>query len=251
MIEYQTQFAIETPEDLALSYTLAGPGSRFMAFVIDQLYIFLISMGLFLISSIIWIPLSLSDGDGAGLLAGSVVVLALGFLQLLYFGYLEWKWKGQTLGKRSVGIRVVQEHGYALSTRAILIRTLFRVIDHIPLLWLLPLMDKQHRRLGDLTSGTLVVVVRPEAVQVVSDTERPPNIELDLTMDDWRVITPADLQAIERVLEPREGLPVATQIGLQTQLVEAIYKKMGRVRPRGIPTSQILQVIYFEARERL
>ncbi len=81
---------------------------------------------------------------------------------LVYFGGLESAWGG-TVGKRVVGLRVTMANGSELTGRAVLIRTLCRLIDGILfyavgaiLVWASP----RRQRLGDRWGGTMVVRTR-------------------------------------------------------------------------------------------
>jgi uncharacterized RDD family membrane protein YckC len=81
---------------------------------------------------------------------------------LVYFGGLERAW-GATVGKRIVGLRVAMADGSAVPGRAVLIRTLCRLIDGIllyavgaVLVWASP----QRQRLGDRWAGTVIVRTR-------------------------------------------------------------------------------------------
>ena len=83
---------------------------------------------------------------------------------LVFFGYyilLESR-SGQTLGKRAMGIRVVAEEGGGTpSTGQAVGRTLLRIVDGLPVLYLVGLITvavtRKDQRVGDLAAGTLVV----------------------------------------------------------------------------------------------
>jgi uncharacterized RDD family membrane protein YckC len=67
----------------------------------------------------------------------------------------------RTLGKIIVGLQVVSADGNRATAGAILIRNLLRVIDIFPVpLGFLILFSPLHQRLGDLLSGTIVIVTR-------------------------------------------------------------------------------------------
>jgi uncharacterized RDD family membrane protein YckC len=89
-------------------------------------------------------------------------VLLITAASLVYFGGLESAWGG-TVGKRVVGLRVTMANGSELTGRAVLIRTLCRLIDGILfyavgaiLVWASP----RRQRLGDRWGGTMVVRTR-------------------------------------------------------------------------------------------
>lgn len=89
-------------------------------------------------------------------LAG-LVGLVLGFG---YYIYLEGNY-GQTIGKMALGIVVVTENGGAIEYREAAIRTLLRIIDTLPFLYLvgiiLVLATDRNQRLGDIVADTVVV----------------------------------------------------------------------------------------------
>lgn len=98
-----------------------------------------------------------ADLTGGPALAAMLVWLALG---IGYHTLLEWRY-GQTIGKRLVAIRVLGEDGESLSLRASAIRNALRLVDWLPLFYLLGILailisDKQ-RRLGDRVGNTTVV----------------------------------------------------------------------------------------------
>lgn len=83
-----------------------------------------------------------------------------GLLALGYFFYFEGAY-GQTVGKRLLGLVVVTERGEPCEFRAAAIRTLLRIIDVLPFLYLVGLaailLTDGNQRLGDLAADTVVV----------------------------------------------------------------------------------------------
>lgn len=141
----------------------AGLGSRAVALIID--YIILIIVG--------WV-ISLPFGAAAlfsmkGLMdpmALSGTILAFSSISiiiwLLYFTYFEGT-SGQTLGKRVMSIKVTKESGESLTFVDALIRTLCRIIDMLPTLYIIGiiiiLVTEKNQRIGDLAAHTIVVKV--------------------------------------------------------------------------------------------
>lgn len=69
---------------------------------------------------------------------------------------------GQTLGKRFLGIQVVRAGGGPAGAGPIAVRTVLRIVDALPFLYLLGfafvlVTGVRRQRLGDLAAGTLVV----------------------------------------------------------------------------------------------
>ena len=128
----QRVISIRTPENIELSYALAGPGSRAAAYVIDLLIMFVVCQML--------INLLVSARRPA--LAAPWARMArcgpprsrpwLSFaLYNGYFIFLEWLMNGQTPGKRLLHIRVIKQGGYSLRFFDTLLRNLLRV-DRFP-----------------------------------------------------------------------------------------------------------------------
>lgn len=152
-------FRIRTPEGIVFAQPLAGPISRFLAWGVDLLCVFGLAV---LISGV------------AGLVGLIVPGLAQGVSLLLFFvvsiGYgmgLEWVWRGQTVGKRLLRLRVVDAQGLKLQPSQIVLRNLFRAVDMLPGLYLVGglacLLNRRGQRLGDLAANTVVVRIPQQA----------------------------------------------------------------------------------------
>src|SRR5262245_31222870 len=90
---------IRTPEGLVFSQTLAGPVLRFFAWLIDGLCVMAIMS---VITGLIRVFELISPGFVNAVLTVTFFVLNLGFSI-----FLEWVWRGQTVGKKLLGLRVV------------------------------------------------------------------------------------------------------------------------------------------------
>jgi uncharacterized RDD family membrane protein YckC len=162
-------YSFETPEQIDVSYAVAGIGSRFMAALVDSI---IIAAALFLIL----VPGTLGSSFLIGFVmrlfgrhaTGNVVAFALagtGFLSFcviaFYYVLLEAFWQGQTPGKRWLGIRVIRDGGYPISFSTSVIRNLIRIVDFLPFYYMIGIVvmfiDRKSRRLGDLAAGTIVV----------------------------------------------------------------------------------------------
>jgi uncharacterized RDD family membrane protein YckC len=155
------QLRVVTPEGLVLRREVAGAGSRFCAAAIDGLLVLLAILALLLgvLLAAQMDPTGLS-GFLTGILGGGSLLLLIGYQ--LGFALL---WKGQTPGKRALGLRVVSANGWPASTTQHLLRSLLWPIDvflpvPVPfgLLGLVVVLTTERRqRLGDLVAGTLVL----------------------------------------------------------------------------------------------
>ncbi|QSO46421.1 RDD family protein [Alicyclobacillus mengziensis] len=155
---------VHTPEQVRLKLRLAGIGSRAVAQVIDLL-ILAVVYALFTVSEVMWQWLNVF-GRATSYLVGAAVVISF----LIFWGYfiaLETALSGQTLGKRVMKIRAVGRDGRPLSFYAAAIRNLLRLVDFLPIGYLVGMIvtviDGQERRLGDLAAGSVVVQDRMES----------------------------------------------------------------------------------------
>ena len=160
---------VPTPERVAFDYPVAGPGSRFLAQLIDGLILF----GLLLILSIVAGTLARASGQLALLFA----IVSIFLLVWGYFLVSEAVWSGQTVGKRALRLRVVGDHGEPITLTQAIVRNLVRIVDFLPLFYGVGLIalfaNGRGKRLGDLAAGTLVVRER-QRISLYDLTAAPP-----------------------------------------------------------------------------
>lgn len=143
-----------TPERVLLEHDVAGVGSRAVAQLIDALVLIAAELAVFLGAALLR-----RVGLPSWLVITLLIVIA-GGLPVAYFTLFEWR-SGATPGKRSMRIRVVTEHGTPIGARESLTRNLLRLIDFLPLLYILggvvAIASSRSQRLGDLAAGTIAV----------------------------------------------------------------------------------------------
>lgn len=210
---------VDTPEQVALEYPLAGLGSRFTALLVD-----LTIVGTLLVAAFVGVVLFLGMGGGRPLAGGWVTpgaVFAIGILWVfgLFWGYGVWFEAfrdGQTPGKRLLGVRVVMEAGQPVTLEAAAIRGLLRVVDlqGLGLLGgLVMLCTRRAQRLGDLAAGTVVVRELPVAfpeVDAPALAAGPPRLDDDA------------FAALERFVDRRTALPPDTRARLAAAVLPLV-----------------------------
>lgn len=81
----------------------------------------------------------------------------------IYHPLVEWLMRGNSPGKLSMELRVVDLSGHPPSTRQVMIRNLWRVIEFLPIAyawgWYAMAQSPEHRRPGDVAAGTRVVAI--------------------------------------------------------------------------------------------
>lgn len=216
------KLTIDTPEQIALEFTLAGVGSRFLALALDTV----IQVSLVVLLYIVAIAL-LIGRVGEGMWALAIVVL-LGFM--LFYGYFaafEWLWRGQTPGKRLLGLRVISATGHPMTPYQAAVRNLLRIVDQIPGLYgvgiVSVLLTERSQRLGDLVAGT--VVVREDATTrqpLDADAPRPGRETLRATR-----LVDAELALVERFLQRRGDLEGNVREQTARQIATRIRERLG------------------------
>lgn len=210
---------IRTPEGVVFSQELAGPMVRFLAWFIDVLcllaFVFLLNMVLTMFAIV-----SFGLAQAIGMLSFFVFYIGYGI-------YTEWRWRGQTIGKRVLRLRVVDVHGLRLKFSQVLIRNLVRFVDMQPMFFYLvgglaSLLNSRCQRLGDLAANTIVVriskLTEPNLDQLMADKFNSlrswPHLEARLRQR----VSPAEasiaLQAIVRrdLLEPRARVELFAEL---------------------------------------
>lgn len=271
---FADQLSIDTPEGVALTFPVAGIGSRFVALLLDTLLQIgvVIVFGLLLAAFIA----ALGAHRSAGSLAGKWFIACAIFAGFLFFwGYFtlfEAFWNGQTPGKRAVKLRVIKDSGRGVTLFESLTRNLLRVVDYLPSLYLAGvitmLANRRNKRLGDLAAGTLVIHDRPESQPLLFTgrngagnffaLNQPPNAAADTTettnlfpADRIARLSAHDLVVIEAFFARALDLPLAVRATLAEQILAGTVARMGVPVPAGNPERSLEAVaVAFRAQGR-
>lgn len=222
------QLTIETPEQIALEFPLAGVGSRFLALAFDMLLQGTVIAILVIIVLLArrYVLTTIGFGSSPWVFA---ILLAAGFvIYSAYFAVFEIVWSGQTPGKRLVGLRVIDVSGRPVSAYAAILRNILRLVDQLPGFYaiaiLSALVTARNQRLGDLAAGTVVVHERLERLGPA------PRAEPAVRVGAHR-LTAAEIMVVEGFLRRRDELDpvVRLQTGRQIALRMADRLELGAV----------------------
>jgi uncharacterized RDD family membrane protein YckC len=221
---------VRLPEGVEFSQPLAGPVSRLVALSVDFLVLLLFLSILQAASSVF----NLLPGVGRGLSAAVFTVAGFAF-QILYGIVCEATWRGQTLGKRVVGIRVVDAGGLKLRASQVVVRNLLRAVDSLPILSMVGgiavLFSPRFQRLGDVAAGTVVIRSRaeplPDLEQWLGDRFNSLTAHPHLAARLRQTLTPDEARLALRALMRRESLTPAARLTVYRELADHLR---GRVR---------------------
>lgn len=217
---------LETTGGVRFTLPLAGPVSRAMAWLVDVMVVTAMT-------GLVGMLLSLVTGSSRDL-GGALQLLAAFALQILYSIWLEWKWRGQTLGKRMLGLRVMDARGNKLVLSQIVMRNLLRMADLLPLLYAVGgiscLVTRHAQRLGDLAAGTVVTVIQPSElhrIEVLADSHYNSIREQPRLVGRLRqTLTPAQARIVFDAVLRRDRLEPQARIELFSELAQTLKERV-------------------------
>ena len=216
---------IRTPEGIVFSHQLAGPIVRFVAWAVDLMCI---SVAVTLLSSLMMLVHLVSTGFGAALSAIGYFVISIG-----YGIACEWAWRGQTVGKRLMRLRVVDAEGMRLQFNQIVMRNLLRFVDSLPATYLVGGLvcwfNSKCQRLGDIAANTVVIriprVLEPDLDQLLAgkfnSLRQYPHLAARLRQN----VSPAEAAVALQSLLRRDELEPVARVELFADLAEHFRTK--------------------------
>lgn len=209
---------IKTPEGVVFSLILAGPVSRFLAWTIDLACVAAISS---ILGKLIMLLMLISPDLG-----GAVRMVLYFAVSIGYGMVLEWKWRGQTVGKKLLRLRVMDEHGLKLRVSQIVVRNLLRGVDALPLLYgvggVACLLSRRAQRLGDFAANTVVVrtpkIAEPDLDQILGTTFNSLAEHPHLAARLRQRVSPREATAALQALLRRDQLEATARLALFHEL---------------------------------
>ncbi len=236
-----------TGEAVALDLQPAALPSRVVAAAVDalgQALVLLVAGGLATAAS-----LELSDAAGQAL---GIVLLVL--VLIVYPVTFETLLRGRTPGKAAMGLRVVRDDGGPIGFRQALVRGLAGAFLERPGITLFlgaivpSLLNGQHKRVGDLLAGTVVlqerVVARGGAV-----AEMPPQLAGWAAGLDLARLPDGLALSAQSFVARADQLTDAAREDLGGRLVQAVTDAVGPPPP-GTPGWAVLAAVLAERRRR-
>lgn len=217
---------IATPEGVTFSLPLAGPVTRSLAYFIDYAAM---SVAWNILKSFLF-PLIFVSVD---LGFGAMVLLQFAFIESARM-VMELLWRGQTIGKKMFGLRVMDERGLKLRPAQVIVRNLMRAVDALPVFYavggVVSLFSARAQRLGDLAAGTVVVrsvkSAPPDVAGVLAGRFNSfrdhPHLEARLRQK----VAPEEAQLALHALVRREELEEEARVKLYAQLADHFRGKV-------------------------
>ncbi len=247
----QPSQVVRSPDAVALHLPLAGPTSRMLAYAADaialQTTILLLVFLLFLVFPALsgigtWLRDQLpglaqdnpSEDELRAVMLAVVAfwVILSTFAEILWFVTWETISGGGSLGKKLLGLRVMEDGGRPLSIGASLARNFLRVVDVLPSSYLTGLVamlvSRDAKRLGDLAAGTVVVRLdRPQAAPPLVDGTDADVARFRLRREQLERLGDEEMTLVRQTLRRLETLPAEQAEEFLNRAVDALRARLG------------------------
>ena len=236
---------IVTGEAVALDVRPARLGSRLLAKLLDFIIQSIaLTFLLYLVGQF-----GTDDAAAAAIQISLIVVILIGYPLLL-----ETFWRGRTVGKLALGLRVVRDDGGPIRFRHALVRALVGAFVDFGITFgggavLCSLLHPQGKRIGDVAAGTLVVQERiPSQAGVVA--VMPPSLAGWAASADLSGVTPALAASARQLIARERQLNPQAREELGSRVVAALAAAVSPPPPPGTPGWAFVQAVLAERRRR-
>lgn len=230
---------IVTPENIQITYQVAGCASRFMALLVDLVLQFLLIL---LVQMVMGLFGWLGGGFGIGNLFSAAAMILVYLVVFAYAIFFEMLWGGRTPGKRLFGLRVIRDGGYPITFLSSTLRNILRFVDFgvVPLtgsplvLFGLPglaciFFSPTYKRLGDYAAGTLVISERgstPFGKRSVGDVTSPGVAFFLPLVKNLDRLTVEEYRLVRRFVARRRDLDARTQATIADRIARPLMQKL-------------------------
>ncbi len=248
-VQLDATHTVLTPEYVEFNFVLAGLMSRFLALLIDTVLSLLIAtLGMVAVTLFSMVVRTAGSEAVSGLGVASQFVIWF----LVDWGYmvlLESVWSGQTVGKKVMGLRVIQETGVRVGLTQSLLRNLVRPLDKLPLFYFVggcfALLSGTQQRLGDLLAGT--IVVRERRLKLPARLERPEGDVTLLADSDFQARVSKLTQEEEALFFSaalrREEMGLEARLNLFSALARRLEEQLGFARPAHLSDEKLVLLV--------
>jgi uncharacterized RDD family membrane protein YckC len=217
---------IRTPEGIVFSQSLAGPVSRFLSWLVDLLCIAAVVTTF----GFVLVPLRIVSAD----LAAGIGTLGYFVVSIGYGVVFEWWWRGQTVGKKLLRLRVVDAEGLRLQFNQIVLRNLLRFVDSLPIFYLVGgvicWLHPKSQRLGDIAANTVVIrlprIAKPDLDQLLAGKFNSLRPYPHLTARLRQQVSPAEAAIVLQALLRRDEFNLVDRVELFGELAAHFQAKV-------------------------
>jgi uncharacterized RDD family membrane protein YckC len=259
MTQIDSTVEVVTPENIAFHYQVAGPFRRLPAFLLDLL----IRAAAFAVVALI---IGLVGGTvGAGGMSFAVLAILWFLSDWFYGGICETMMNGQTPGKRTMGIRVLTVSGQPINGVQAVMRNFLRSVDMMPMLsmevmgyaapaYIVPTcilalvtmtMNRRFQRLGDIVSGTIVVVEERQWLTGVAKLEDKRAAQLANYIPADFVVTRSMSRSLAGYVDRRRFFSTARRREVARHIAEPLIDRFGF--PADTSYDLLLCALYYRA----
>ncbi len=249
---------LQSARGLDITYEPAGVGHRIAAYLIDASVLGLVWLFLLTLAAMtahLW-----RESDWFSDWVVVLAIILIGFLHLGYWFIQEGFQNGQSLGKRSVGLRVMDVSGRPLAPWQAAVRTLLRTVDFLPVFYgvgmLCLALGEKPRRLGDWAAGTVVVLERVVDLSVYDQKARGESAgeseEAEAFVWERFHVTEEHRAMIAEFLSRKDRLDAPARERLAEALVEPFHQQVDEenLRAYGFDRPEALLQAVMEASQR-
>ena len=247
-VQLPPTLAVASATGVDACVVLAGPGARSFAFLLDWLIrtgvtmVYLLAASLLILGNLRFNVEP--DSETLWYLLGALPAMIIYFL---YHLILEPLMAGRTPGKRMAGVRVLTPEGLVPTTGALLTRNVFRIIDSMPVFYVVGLLfvffGKRHLRLGDLAAGTVLAVERAPFLEKMGLAHAPP------AQNAWQ-----EMRQRAASLSRRRGSDVGDALGVVDDYRRAAHE-VAEARaspdPAAARSSEYLEAVYSDLHDTI
>ncbi|MTI88889.1 MAG: RDD family protein [Balneolaceae bacterium] len=218
---------IETSQHVKLSYEPAGIGERVLAYLLD---VFFLGVYYFVV---LWIMGIVMESAGLGAIArlpnwAPIVFIVLPVM--LYHLICEVVWKGYSIGKKIMGIRVVKVDGTRADLSGYLVRWLFRLLEITMtsgvVAFITVLLNGKGQRLGDIVGKTCVIKER-KSVKLDNTLFAEIEEEYEPVFTQVAELSDKDVRIIREVLDSRSTYDRNTWFVMLQRSRKLVEEKLG------------------------
>ncbi|MBC7515726.1 MAG: RDD family protein [Alkalinema sp. FL-bin-369] len=234
-MKFFNEIRLRTPESVELEFPLSGIGSRAYALFVDYTLLSLGIAGFLFLWSIVSYQLvqyfPSAPGLGSWLIAIPVLLCFVIFVG--YFVLFETLWQGQTPGKRLAQIRVIRDDGRPIALPQATLRALLRTFDDLSFFvvgFLLIVVGKKEKRLGDWVAGTVVIQEqrsKPGTIQVLDEAKARQVADSLREEQDISRLLPDDFAVVREYLKRRSKLSNHARATVSLRLAQQVQQRLG------------------------